>query len=91
MSLVTARSMMNTNGGTREFAFIGTEEYEKFKKERFGGDDTKVANSEAFRLVDTIQRDLFKREFEKTRALYYRGQPPFEDILRRIAYHLEKL
>ena len=72
-------------------AFIGTEEYEKFKKERFGGDDTKVANSEALRLVETSQRELFKRQYEKTRGLYYRGQPPFEDILKRIAPRLKDL
>ena len=72
-------------------AFIGTEEYETFKKERFGGDDTKVANSEAFRLTDKPQREFFDHEFAKTRALYYRGQPPFGVILQRIAQHLEKL
>lgn len=71
-------------------AFIGTKEYEEFKKERFGGDDTRIANSEAFRLPDS-QQSLFKREYEKTRTLYYRGQPTFENILKRIFHHLEKL
>ena len=46
-------------------AFIGTEEYEIFKKERFGGDDTKISNSDAFKLHDATDRAVFEKEYER--------------------------
>ena len=47
-------------------AFIGTKAYEIFKKERFGGDDTKIANSEAFKLRDEKDRAVFEREYDRS-------------------------
>lgn len=72
-------------------AYIGTSDYESYKKERFRGDDTKVANSSAFRLTETGERALFEREYINTRALYFRGQPLFDDILKKINHHLDRL
>ncbi len=43
--------------------FIGTQEYEDFKKERFGGDDTRVATSDALKLSDPDDRALFEKEY----------------------------
>src|SRR5262249_12530440 len=51
--------------------FIGTEAYQKHKKERFGGDDIRVANSGALILEDKADRDAFEKQYEKTKALYY--------------------
>jgi hypothetical protein len=71
--------------------FIGSVEYEKFKKERFGGDDTKVCNSDAFRLADPSDRALFEREYSRSASLYFKGRPSLQDILTRIGRDLERL
>lgn len=71
--------------------FIGTPEYTTHKNERFGKDDTKVSNSDAFRLTTKEDRELFEKEFLKTKTLYYRGQPSFQEILTRIGKDLERL
>lgn len=71
--------------------FIGTPEYEAYKKERFKGDDTKIANSNAFLLQDPKERALFQREYDRTGAMYYRERPEFERILKRLQDNLPKL
>ncbi len=71
--------------------FIGTEEYNTHKVERFKGDDPKVSNSEAFKLSSTNERALFEKEYLKTKALYYKNQPSFDSILNRIGKFLESL
>lgn len=68
--------------------FIGTPEYEAYKKERFHGDDTKVSNSEAFRLTNKEERALFEKEYLNTKSLYFRGQPSFSEILDRLGKSL---
>jgi hypothetical protein len=70
-------------------AFLGQPAYEERKKQRFrSGDQLVVARNAAFRLEDIAQRDLFTTEYSKTAALYYQGQPPFEDLLARIHEHI---
>lgn len=71
--------------------FIGTAEYETFKKERFGGDDTRIANSDALKLSDQVDLDLFKEEYKRSEPLYYRGRPTLQEILERIAKDIERL
>ena len=71
--------------------FIGTSEYEAYKKERFGGDDVKVANSEAFRLNQANDFHLFQREYVKSRSLYYKGQIGFKEILASVEVYLDRL
>jgi hypothetical protein len=72
-------------------AFIGTEEYENFKKERFGSDDTKVSNSDALTLVHPEDRQLFEKEYDRSASLYFKGRPSLADILTRMGRDLERL
>ncbi|OFZ77745.1 MAG: hypothetical protein A2583_00110 [Bdellovibrionales bacterium RIFOXYD1_FULL_53_11] len=72
-------------------AFIGTPEYVAYKMERFGGDDPKVANSDALRLNSPKDREIFEREYARSASLYFRGRPTLTDILERIAKDLERL
>jgi hypothetical protein len=70
-------------------AFLGQPAYEERKQQRFrGGDELKIARNAAFRLEDVAQRQLFSEEYRKTSALYYLGQPLFEDLLARIHEHI---
>lgn len=71
--------------------FIGTPEYEEYKALRFGGDDTKVSNSDAFRLSATQDRNNFEKALAQTSALYYSGCPSLEEILNRIQNFLPSL
>lgn len=69
--------------------FLGQVAYEERKRQRFrGGDELQIAKNAAFRLEDAAQRQLFSGEYQKTAALYYLGQPPFEDLLNRIHEHI---
>ncbi len=72
-------------------AFIGSPEYEAFKKERFGGDDTLVANSDAFILGDRVTRALFEKEYDRSASLYFKGRPTLGQILQRIGQDLARL
>lgn len=70
--------------------FVGTGEYEKHKKERFGTTDLKVSNSGALKL-DAGDIKLFEMEYQRTQALYYREKPTFEEILKKLGDWVEKL
>lgn len=72
-------------------SFIGTDEYEHFKKERFGGDDIKIANSDAFKLTDSLDRALFEKKYDRSVSLYFKGRPSLAEILSRIGRDLERL
>ena len=73
--------------------FIGTEEYEAHKKRRFPKKDLEIpiAENEAFKLSNPKLREAFKKRYQSTRALYYNGQPDFDDVLKRIGDFLNKL
>jgi predicted nucleotidyltransferase component of viral defense system len=73
--------------------FIGTEEYENHKKERFPKADYEIplTENEAFTLTDTDTRKSFAERYKSTSALYYKGQPSFEEVLARIYSFLDKL
>jgi hypothetical protein len=71
--------------------FIGTEEYQSFKKERFGGDDTKISHSDAFKLTDPRDRALFEKEYFRSASLYFKGRPSLAEILARIGKDLGRL
>jgi hypothetical protein len=73
--------------------FIGTEEYEAHKKRRFPKKDleTPIAENEAFKLSDPKLRDAFKKRYVSTKALYYTGQPDFDEVMKRIGDFLNKL
>ncbi len=71
--------------------FIGTEEYEDYKKERFKSQDTVIRNCKGFTLKDEEVRKIFEDNYSKSSALYYKGQVPFGEILSRINEFLDKL
>lgn len=72
--------------------FIGTPAYEARKLQRFRNADEIVASrNPAFLLEDTEERVRFANEYQKTAALYYKGQPDLNDILGRIKRYIEKM
>jgi hypothetical protein len=71
-------------------AFIGTPEYENFKVERFGRDDTRVRNSGAFNLSPE-DRAIFEKAYERSKSLYFKGRPSLQEILERMAEYLDRL
>jgi hypothetical protein len=74
-------------------AFIGTKEYNDHKKARFPNADlaTPISQSEAFLLNDSALRGQFKKRYEATANLYYKGQPLFEELLARIKENIDRL
>jgi hypothetical protein len=42
-------------------------------------------------MTDATQRALYKKEYERRAALYYQGQPPFDEVLSVIQKNLEQL
>lgn len=72
--------------------FMKTPAYQERKQQRFrSGDELAIAKNSAFTLSDPEQRDLFAREYKKSYALYYQGQPKFEQLLDRIGKHLNSM
>ena len=72
--------------------FIGTPAYEERKRQRFrAADERVIARNPAFVLADPSRRAAFAAEYARMAALYYQGQPPFEDIVARIHEHIDRL
>ena len=73
--------------------FIGTEKYQQHKKKRFPAADQRIpiAQQEAFLLKDEKLRKRYEQEYKKINALYYQGQPSFDEILRTLSENLHKL
>jgi len=72
--------------------FMKTPAYQERKQQRFrSGDELTIAKNAAFTLSDPDQRDLFAREYRKSAALYYQGQPDFGQLLARISEHLNSM
>jgi hypothetical protein len=72
--------------------FMKGQAYQDRKIERFRyGDELVIAKNPAFTLKNSEQRDLFAREYKKSSALYYQGQPDFDQILERIGKHLNSM
>lgn len=74
-------------------AFIGTQEYFAHKKDRFPKPDFDIPinENEAFLLHDEQLRGSYKKRYADTTALYYNGQPDFDDLLSRIYQYIDKL
>ena len=65
--------------------FMTKPAYQERKIQRFrSGDELVIARNLAFALNNPNELQLFAREFKKTKALYYQGQPTFEEIFNRI-------
>ncbi len=72
--------------------FIGTPEYLEFKDSKFSSMDEKnLPKNEAFLLRDGKIKELFVKEFENTKSLYYKENPSFEKIMERIGKFLNRL
>jgi len=73
--------------------FIGTEAYLQHKEERFPAKDKELAISknEAFLLSDPLKRAQFQKRYEATKSLYYKTQPPFDELLKRILGFIDRL
>ena len=71
--------------------YIGTPEYESFKAERFGGNDTRVANSDALKLTSPEDRAAFEAAYARSESLYFRGRPTLQEILERMAQYMNRL
>jgi len=73
--------------------FVGTDEYKAHKQKRFSKTDLSIpiSQNEAFKLADTELRKDFISRYKKTEALYFNGQPDFEEVLAIIKKNLDKL
>lgn len=73
--------------------FVGTDEYLAHKQFWFRKADLEVPINEnqAFILSDQSLRADYKQRYASTAALYYSGQPDFDDMLSLIATFLERL
>ncbi len=73
----------------RVVEFIGTPEYEKYKKEKLRGQDAKeFALRDAFRFPDLKTYGLFEKEFESMTSLLFSPGPTFKEIVDRIRKHI---
>lgn len=74
-------------------AFIGTDEYYAHKEIRFSTADKAIPikENQAFILNDKEVRNSFIQRYKATAALYYNGQPSFNELMKRIGNHLDKL
>jgi hypothetical protein len=74
-------------------AFIGTDQYYAHKNRRFPAIDRQkpLIENEALILVDVHIRVLYQKEYERRAALYYQGQPPFDEVLAVIQRNLAQL
>jgi Nucleotidyl transferase AbiEii toxin, Type IV TA system len=69
--------------------FLNTPAYQARKIQRFrSGDELVIAENPAFVLNDNSEREEFAKEYKKSSALYYQGQPKLEDLLARIHNYL---
>ena len=65
--------------------FIGTKEYFEHKENRFrSGDEKDLTKNEALILSDANTRKLYQESFERTKNLYYKGQPDFDTVVNKI-------
>ncbi len=72
--------------------FIGTEQYELRKKQRFPSqDELRISKNPAFLFENPEEYKQFEREYKGTEALYYAGQPSLADIAAKIKQHIDKL
>jgi len=70
-------------------AFMREPAYQERKAQRFRtGDEQVIAHNAAFVLADAAQRQLLAREYRKTSALYYQGQPDFDTLIERIHQYI---
>ncbi|EOR96760.1 hypothetical protein ADIARSV_0023 [Arcticibacter svalbardensis MN12-7] len=81
------------HGNQAVINFIGTEKYEAHKVRRFNTKEleTPLSENAAFDFSDNGLLQIFKERFLQTKALYYNGQPTFEEIIGRIKSYLHRM
>ena len=72
-------------------AFVGTQSYLDHKAKRFRAENPVIPENEAFVLSDAETRAPLQKAYAASSALYFRGQPAFDDILAEIAKWAPKL
>lgn len=80
-------------GNEQVQGFIGTPEYEAHKIARFPKVDLAIpiAENEAFLINTPETRASFIKRYKMTAALYYTGQPDFEELLGKLKQNLDRL
>lgn len=71
--------------------FIGTAEYKAHKQKRFRSENQNIAENEAFLLNDPANRIVYEAAYDRTKSLYYRDRPTFDEILGRIDEYVGQL
>jgi hypothetical protein len=73
--------------------FIGEETYHKHKENRFPKKDygIPIGENEAFLLKSPEKRDRFRQRYKETEALYYKEQPDFDLLIKRIGQYIDRL
>ena len=73
--------------------FIGTDAYFTHKEKRFPKADLAIpiAKNQAFLLDDLAAKNSFIKRYKETAALYYQGQPDFEELIGKIVNNISKL
>ena len=73
-------------------AFLGTPAYRAHKEKRFrAGDKPRIAENEAFLLNNPSIRKEYENAFQNTKALYYKTQPGFDQIMVKIREYADRL
>jgi hypothetical protein len=76
----------------RVLEFIGTDAYLEHKKSRFStNDELNLSKNEAFILSHPTTRERYANEYRRTKALYYRDFPSFDEIFARIQSFIERI
>ncbi len=70
-------------------SFVGTNEYDKFKKEKFGNlDELDLSVNQAFNLSDE-ELETFNRWYLEKSDIYFKAPPSFKDIMGFISELLD--
>lgn len=73
-------------------AYLRERAYPERQAQRFRrGDEQAIARNLAFVLCDAAQRGQFAREYRRTQALYYQGQPGFDVLVARIHQYIDAM
>lgn len=65
--------------------FIGTQDYYDHKMRRFPkSDNQNLSKNEAFILSDLATFDRYADAYKSSESLYYRKQPPFQELIERL-------
>lgn len=80
-------------GNEEVVKFIGTPAYETHKEKRFPKVDFEIPikENEAFKLSSKEIKNSYESRYKKTAALYYQGQPSFDELISRIGAFIDRL